>query len=219
MKIVPQKYRIAFVLNTLYYPFTYPEILKSLKSRGYAILASAPPKPFLNGARNYVSGYIASKSGCFIELNDDRKIIAVEADSIDHIVSSAKDIIDLSMADFQLSMAEDMDYVELFSAAVVSDSGNPAEAIRRFSGDQYSKFDEIMGVESSGYSIRIVPRNSLPVNKDWFDISITPRFSTADREYYVEVVFRREKNIDDVLDFTAQLETKMSAIIGKIGGS
>jgi len=110
-------------------------------------------------------------------------------------------------------------YKHLVGAVVVTDSGNPMAAIKRFAGDQYSAFDEILGAESAGYSIRIVPKNDLPGDKSWFDISITPRLSTADREYYIEVVYRKENNVDDVLAFAAQIEAKVSAIIDTIGGS
>jgi len=219
MTIKPQKYRLAFVFNTLYYPFTYPEIIESLKARKYAINAGAPPEPFMNGARNYVSGYIASKLGCFVEVNNDRKLMAVEGTSANNVVAIAEEIIDLSITDFRLSVPIDIDYSELVGAVVVTDSGNPMAAIKRFAGDQYSAFDEILGAESAGYSIRIVPKNDLPGDKSWFDISITPRLSTADREYYIEVVYRKENNVDDVLAFAAQIEAKVSAIIDTIRGS
>ncbi|VVB69567.1 Uncharacterised protein [uncultured archaeon] len=219
MILNPQKYRVAFVFNTLYYPFTYPEILNSLVARKYAIIAGPPPRPVLSGARIYVSGFVASKPGCFIELDDSRKIIATEGSSIDSVLASARDIVDISMADFRLNLPEGIDYTELIGAVVVPDSRNPTAMVGKFSGEQYNAFNEILGTETAGYSIRIVPKDRLSMEKNWFDISITPRFSTADREYYVEVVFRREKNIDDVLDFTAQLETKLFAIMDKIRGS
>lgn len=38
VEIVPQKYRIALKFNSLYYPFTYPEILNSLGKREYGIM-------------------------------------------------------------------------------------------------------------------------------------------------------------------------------------
>ena len=121
--------------------------------------------------------------------------------------------------DFRLNLPEDLDYIELFSSVIVLNSGNPMEAIKRFSGEQDSTFNEITGAECAGYSIRIGPKNSLPMDKNWFDISITPRFATANREYYVEVVFRKEKDIDGIIDFAEQLDAKISAIIDKIGGT
>jgi hypothetical protein len=221
MIIKPQKYRIAFVLNTLYYPFTYPEILNSLAERKYKITAALPqPDPLLSGARIYVSGFVAStKSGCFIQLNDSSKIIACEGTSADSVVTVARDIIDLSKAVFQLDIPNDIDYSELTASTIVSESCSPLETIKRFSGDRYNVFNEILGNETTGYSIRIIPRKGVPTDRKWFDISITPRFSTSQREYHVETVFRDAKDVENVLDFTSKLDEKIVAIINKIGES
>jgi hypothetical protein len=95
MMIKPQKYRIAFVLDALYYPFTYPEIIASLAARKYRIDATPPQSP-LGGARIYVKGYIASKEGCIIQVNDDRGIIACKGQIIDSVIASAKEIVGLA---------------------------------------------------------------------------------------------------------------------------
>jgi hypothetical protein len=221
MMIKPQKYRIAFVFDTLYYPFTYPEILNSLAERKYKIIA-APPQgdPLLSGARIYVSGFIAStKSGCFIQLNESSKLIACEGTSADNVVATARDIIDLSKEVFKLDIPNDIDYSELTASEIVSENGNPLETIKGFSGDGYNVFNEILENETSGYSIRIIPKTGIPTDRKWFDISITPRFSTSEREYHIETVFRNAKDVESVLDFTSKLDEKIAAIITKIGGS
>lgn len=101
MMIKPQKYRIAFVLDTLYYPFTYPEIIQSLAVRKYRIDA-APPQSPLGGARIYVNGYIASKEGGIIQVNEDRRTIASEGQIINNVIASAKEIVGLAESDFQM---------------------------------------------------------------------------------------------------------------------
>jgi hypothetical protein len=216
MKINPQKYRIAFVIDALYYPFTYPEILNSLASRKYRI--ETPPPSLLGGARIYAKGNVASKDGCFIHLNEDRKVIACEGRSIDNVISSAKDIIDISTTDFKMNIPNDVDYCELTGSVVILESGNPMDAIKAFSDGNYGVFDEILGGESAGYSIRIVPKNGFPTDRSWFDIVIEPRFATANREYYIEIVYRKEKDVESVLNFATQLNMKIIAIINKIRG-
>lgn len=217
MKIVPQKYRIAFVFKTLFYPFTYPEILNSLAARGYQILV--PPQPLQSGARLYVSGPgIAIKAGCFIDVNEPKKIIACEGMAIDTIMVSAKDLVDLFQTDFKLDILRDVNYIEL-SGGIVVFNDNPIDAIRKFSGDQYKAFDEILGAETAGGSIRIIPKNGVHVDKNWFDINITQRVPTIDNEYYIEIVFRKENDIGSILDFISHLDDKISAIIDKIGSA
>lgn len=217
MTIQPMRIRIAFVFNTLYYPFTYPEILASLSNRGY-IINTEPPLPLPTGQRVYVGGHIASKKGCFIEVNDDRKLLASEGVSIDNVIASARDVIDIAKEDFKLNVERDINFCELASSFAMAEGDRPLEAIRRFSGDSYKIFNDILGAETAGSSIRIIPKNGYPSNKKWFDITITPRFLIEDNEYYIDIIYRDEKNIDGVLEFTSQLPDKMNEIIKRIGG-
>jgi hypothetical protein len=218
MMIKPQKYRIAFVLDALYYPFTYPEIIASLAARKYRIDA-APPQSPLGGPRIYVKGYVASKEGSIIQVNDDRGIIACEGQILNSVLASANEIVGLAESDFQVSIPSDINYCELLASVVVSDCGNPLETIKSFSEDRYLIFDEILGVESAGYSIRIIPKGGNPIEKNWFDISITPRFLTSDTEYYIEIVFRKEKDIETVLSFAEHLHENISLLINKLRGA
>jgi hypothetical protein len=215
MIIKPQKYRIAFVLDTLYYPFTYPEIIESLAARKYRIDA-APPQSPLGGARIYVKGYIASKEGSIIQVNEDRGLIACEGQIINNVIASAKEIVGLAESDFQLRVPLDINYCELTASVVVSDCGNPLETIKTFYEDKYRVFDEILGTESAGYTIRIIPKLGNPTEKSWFDISVTPRFSTSDKEYYVEVVFRKEKDVGEVISFATHLNENISLIVNTL---
>lgn len=223
MKITPQKYHVAFVFNTLYYPFTYPEILNSLAARGYAILV--PPQPLQSGARIYVSGpAVATKAAdpakapCFIELIEQKKTIACNGTSVDNIVASVRDIVDLSQIDFKLNLDKDMNFIELSGTATVQND-NSSDAIKNFSGDQYSVFNEILGEESAGGSIRIIPKNGMQTDRKWFDISVGQKVPARENTYYVEFVYRNGNDIGSVLDFTSNLERKISAIIDKIGGA
>lgn len=216
MIITPQKYRIAFVFNALFYPFTYPEILNSLTSRKYAILA--PPQPVRSGARIYINGHVATKSGCYIELNSDKKIIACESNIVDSVITSFNDIVDLSKTDFKLNISEKLDFCELSGSVVVSD-GDPTDRIKIFAADRYHIFDEIFGDETACGSIRIIPKNGVQTDRKWFDITITEKIPSADKSYYVEFVFRNGNNFESVKDFISKLDVNISVIINKIGGT
>lgn len=216
MNIEPQRYRISFVTRTLFYPFTYPNILASLRNRDYKIIL-APPMPIPSGGRVYVNGYIATKHGCFIELNDSKKTISCEGTSLEGIIAASKDIIDVSENDFHLDISKDVDYCELLGSIVTLDDVNPLEVVKKFSGNGYKIFDEVLGTDTSGFSIRIIPRNGNPNERTWFDITITPRLLNINQGFYVEVVFRDANNPNNVLEFASQLPKKISELIRKIG--
>jgi hypothetical protein len=184
MIITPQKYHVAFVFNTLYYPFTYPEILNSLAARGYMILV--PPQPLQSGARVYVSGpgvatksIDAAKAPCFIELNEQKKILACNGTAIDNILPSIRDIVDISQTDFKLNLNTDINYIVLSGSAMVLNE-NPNNAIKNFLGDQYHVFNEILGEETAGGSIRIIPKNGLQTDRKWFDINIAQKVPSGE---------------------------------------
>lgn len=222
MIINPQKYHIAFVFSTLYYPFTYPEILNSLEARNYTKLV--PPQPLQGGARMYISGPAVAakatdptKAPCFIELNETKKIIACNGTAIENIVASVRDIVDLSQKDFKLDLDTDVNFVELSGMAMVQND-NPIDAIKNFAGDRYRVFDEILGAESAEGLIRIIPKNGVQTDKKWFDISVGQKVPSGDNTYYVEFVYRNGNDIGSVLDFAEKLDEKISAIVNKIGG-
>lgn len=223
MRIVPQKYRIAFVFDTLYYPFTYPEIFDSLQARGFTILV--PPQQLQNGARIYISGQSAAAKGsdltkqpCFIEINESKKIIACEGRDISNIVAGVLDIVDISVSDFKLNLPSDINFIELFGSAIVFND-NSMDAIKKFSGTQYNIFNEILGAESAGGSIRIIPKNGNQTDRKWFDINIAQKVPSGDNAYYVEFIFRDGNNLESVLKFSSNLDETISSIITKIGGT
>ena len=110
-----------------------------------------------------------ARAPCYIELNEPKKIIACDGTVIDDIVASVKDIVNLSQADFKLNLDTDMNYVELSGSAMVLND-NPIDAIKNFSRGQYGVFDEILGAKSAGGLIRIIPKDRVQTDKEWFDI-------------------------------------------------
>lgn len=214
VKIKPQKYRFSIVFNTVFFPFTYPEVIDSLKSRGYSV--PPPPRPVPTGARVYVGGHIATKNGCIIDVDQERKIIAGEGSQSDDLLKSVEDLIDITEEDFRLNLERDVDYIELISDIIVKGNKSPIKTIERF-GNNYKSFDEIMAMETSPYSISIVPRGILPHSKKWFDIRIEPRLTMPDNVYYIHAVYR-DDNIRGVLAFTGEVNSKLLSLIEKLEG-
>ncbi|MDI6810407.1 MAG: hypothetical protein QMD80_01785 [archaeon] len=214
MEIKPQKYRLAVVFRTVFFPFTYPELIDSVKKRGYGVPPS--PRPIPSGPRIYAGGHIATKEGCTVEVKDERQLIASEGTQVEDVIKSFNDVMDISREDFHVDLERDVHYFELTSELIVKSDESPIENIERFMGDRYKVFDEIMGNESSAYTIRIVPKGLIPSHKIWFDITIEPRVTMAEREYYVNIVYRDEK-IDNVLTFARDVNSKILSLISKIG--
>jgi len=123
---------------------------------------------------------------------------------------------DVAKEDFQLDLERDVNYVELITELKVKSDGSPIEKIDKFIGDRYKVFDEIMGIETSGFNIRIVPKGFRPSDKKWFDVTIEPRLTIAEREFFIKIVYRDE-NIENVLLFTRDVNSRILSLISKIG--
>lgn len=214
MEIKPQRYRLAIVFHTLFFPFTYPELIDSLKKREYSV--PPPPRPAPTGQRVYVGGHIATKNGCIIDVNEEKKTLAGEGSQVENVIKSIEELMDVVEEDFRLNLERDVDYIELVSDLVVKSDKSPLKDIEGFN-NKYSAFNGIMGMETSAYSISIVPKGFLPSSKKWFDIRIEPRVTTPDREYFIHAIYRDE-NIGDVLAFAREVNSKILSLIEKIGG-
>ncbi len=214
MDVKPQKHRIALVLNSLFFPFTFPDVIDSLRKRGYAI--PNLPQTIPMGQKAYLGGYIAAKEDCVVELNPEKNLVAVEAVS-DNITKIVRELMSMAVTDFYVKFEEELDYTELSSHYRVMSNKNPLESIRKFRCESYDKFNEVFNIDTAPYSVSIVPNGLSPNDKNWFDIRIEPRFTMPTHSYYIDVVYRNE-NYEDVLSFSQDVNSKISSLIEIIEG-
>jgi len=214
LNLTPLKYRISYVFNSIIFPLTYPEIMGSLKKRKYAIPnISAPIK---SGPRSYLEGVIASKSNCHIRLDSKRQLLATEGNTVRNVLIIFKELQDVLENDFQMT-SEDIHFSELIAELIVRSDKSPIKSVGGFASDVFSTFSDIMDAETSTYSVRIVPKDQRPSDKNWFDIRIDPRPTMPDREYYVNAVYRSD-DLDRITTFANGFDSKIISLIHKIEG-
>ena len=211
-----QKCSLVFVYNKVFYPFVYPDILESLRARKYA--TTALPSPLPMGSRIYIGGQIAKKDLVTIIAKDDAKLLAAEGTSIEKVISSAKDLIQIAEGDFHLSLSRDLSYLELQGDFIVKTDSNPLSNIQKFTVDKYAMFDDILGEPTSPYVISIVQKEGTLSELKWFDIRIEPRTISQDGEYYISIVYR-DHDFAKVLDFTYKLNDKINALMKIVCGA
>jgi len=196
-------------------------VTNSLEKRNYSItlppgpLPSAPP-----GGRIYVSGPIATKEGCNVVLDSDRKILISEGTSNEKIIDILEDLTRIAKDDFFVDMDEEVDYLELTSELDILSDADPREKIEDFFEgiEAIKKFNEILGTKTSLFSIDITPKGETPTSKKWFHITIEPRVATPRRVYYVRAVYR-DDNKDAVVKFTREINSKILNLIKIIEAS
>ena len=208
----PLKNRLTLVLDTLLFPFTFPEIFDAMRQREYQFPSMPGTIPI--GQRTYVEGPIGMKNDCLVEISNTKKTIGIEGEAIENVVNTMKEIIQMSADDFKL-MKRNMNYLELISDMLVISERSPIEAVENF-GKNYELFKDILNVATASYSIKIVPRNVNPSNVNWFDILVEPRVTRPDREYFVHIIYRNE-DFEDVMTFADNISSIVSSITKIIG--
>lgn len=216
MKVEPQKYRLSFVLSSVFFPLTEPDFSDLLKGKGYTLGRRVPPF-FPTGPRAYISGRIATKDDCVVQVDEDRKLVASEGRSAEKVIDVMKELMSTARRNFRVNFKKELSYLELIAYLIVTSEKNPLRSMAKFSKKHASleRFDGILGTNTSFYSIAIVPEGVPPNSPKWFDIRISPRPTKFSREYYVSVVFR-DQEVEKVLDFTRQVNAKMMNLIKEI---
>ncbi len=216
MKVEPQRYRLAFTMNPVFFPLTEPDFSDLLKENGYTLGGTIPPV-FRAGSRAYTTGRMALKDGCAVDVDANGKLVRSEGRSAQKVAGIMEELISLMKKEFRISLKKDLHYLELIADLIVISEKNPLRTMARISEDYAIRkdFDTILGVDTSLYSLAIVPRDVLPNSPKWFDIRISPRHTTPTREYYVTVVFR-DKDVRRVLDYTRQVNTRVKKLITRI---
>lgn len=219
MKTRPIRHRLAFVLSSLFYPLTYPDIINSLESREYKITLPEPRPPAPSGARMYIGGRLAMKEGCFVDIDPDKKIIASEGMEVAAILRTIKELLDISTKDFGLDAKSDIAFAELSSEIIVESESDPSKCLSAsFEGlDLLDKFSEIVQTPVSVFRIGLAPKDSAPSMIDWFDLNIEPRILAAKREYVVRVIYRKTK-WEETIQFTQQVEETVLKLIRTLEG-
>jgi hypothetical protein len=214
LSLIPQRYRISSAFNRIIFPLTYPEIVESLKKRKYGMPSLSAPTQ--TGSRVYLEGVIAFKNNCHIHLDSNRRLLAAEGNSARNVLTVFKELMDVVENDFNLS-SEDLHFSELIAELIVRSDESPINTIGMFANDVFGEFSDIMGAETSTYSIRIVPKGQRPFDKNWFDIRIDPRPTMPDRDYYINAVYRAE-DVDRITAFVQDFDSKIISLIRKIEG-
>jgi len=217
-KITPIRYQLALVLKSLHFPLTYPSINDSLKKRGYTPTESSLRLPSVPmGARSYLSGRIAAKEECYVDIDAGRKFIATEGRNTKKVIETFNDLVNMAAEDFNVS-EEEFDYCELIASFSAPAIKNSMESIKKtLKNGLYVQASKILKSEVSPYTVTFVPSKGMPSDKIWFHIEIEPEVAMPKKAYNISVMYRHEDK-NDVLSFTNEVESKILEIINLIEG-
>ncbi len=215
VQIQPIRYRIALVLNTLFYPLTFPDVLESLKERKFIVPRTAVSS-MPTGQRSYVGGPIATKDDVTVDLDPDRKIVATEGKNVESVLSVFEEITSLLRDDYSVNLDNDTDYVEVAGSLLVKVKGVAREEIEElFSGvTKVQKLRSVLQFEPVIRSFTIAQRGKPPESKEYVELSVNYRVTVKDT-YYIEAIYRNP-TVAKTLSFAKSINSKVENLVGLI---
>jgi len=121
-------------------------------------------------------------------------------------VVSAFEILTSSIEeDIGLKLSETSDYIETTITARILTKKNPKEAISNFIElSRLKQFKKVFGMDSTIFSLRLVPLKNNPTDYEWYDITVEPLIISP-KQYRVNVVYRKP-DLKKTMEFTKNID-------------
>lgn len=207
--------RLTVTLKPVIFPIDFLELLEVLKKQGYEPVVELPSPS--GGARLVGSGTIAKRGEISVAADSQRRFIGVDARSTGDAVSAFAEIVQAIRDGLWLDVRDQASYYEIIARMRVQGHANPAAAIGRFFQklEGIGEIDSIIGEPVSLFTIRLIPKDKLPSDEEWFDIRIEPDMSLPETAYVIEAVYRKS-TWSQVENFAETVESKIDAILDKL---
>jgi hypothetical protein len=185
-------FRIAFRLQTLFFPADLYELVQILAQRGYAIQAQlGPPRPTPISLTGGVLNPMAAKDDFLLDVNTDRGLIGVTGPNPANLVSAIEEVIEIFRGHYAI---QNKDYMFFeFTGQIRRSTGiNPITSMTKISeGVQYiEKCNKVFGTQFGLRSVRLAPKGVPAESSNYFDLTIEPLLSASERIMVVSVIIR-----------------------------
>jgi len=189
-RIITEDITYAVRLNYVMFPLEFRDLRNALARNGYELAridGRIPPRP----ARITFAGEIARKGEVAIDIDSGEGEIAVRGRSLDEAVTGFEQLSNVIRTEIGIDIDLNVWYYSLVAHYTLQTGTSPIHSIPKVVKDNplFSRFNEILGEQTSMFSVRLFPTDKIPNRADWFDIAIEPDFLNANA-YHIGVVFR-----------------------------
>ncbi len=116
-------------------------------------------------------------------------------------------------SDFGADLKSSIKHLEFAAVLRVLTSKNPVKVISAYLSNRKQQFfSRLLGEPAILTSVRVVPRDRLPDESEWYDLTIEPLWKSPENRYYVHVVYR-SRNVEKVLSFVDGVKDLVVQII------
>lgn len=204
--------RLSVVIGTTFFPIDLAELAQMLKDKDYQITAELPLPGI--GRRIGGSGVIGRTGTVSVVADSDRRVVGVEGRCLQEVLLSFEQLMQILKDKLWVDTGARAVFFEAIVRFSVLSGKKPLEAVAKFFTGLKSVEDleSVVGEPLSLFTIRLVPRDGLPHQEEWFDIRIEPEAALADTAYSIEIIYRKAL-YDRVRDFLNTIEGKTDAIL------
>lgn len=203
MSLKPIRITATIDLDRTLFPITFIELTASLEKLGFEI-NRAFPFPYPVG-RFVGSGRIARKGNISINVDGGDKSITMIGISLENTIEEFDSFIKTLKTDYSVDLDKFANYYQFASHYEYKTNKNAYAIISK--SCIYPKLDElakIIEIPIKTFSIKVGSVDTLPNDKNWFDMQFTPDVQRNDG-YLIEIVYRNE-NKESYRTFISHIE-------------
>jgi len=212
------EYRIRFFRISIRYltitRLDLHDLLDILRSLGYRITATIPPKAFRAtiGGR----GPIAQKGETIIDVDTDRLVIGVSSTN-PKIAFEEFSIIEKTLDNYS-EILRDRFYEVLMELEIRNKEVDMMELMKQFSVNDHpllKKFSETLNEQLYIYGYRFVKQGTSPEGLEWIDIEVIPLPRKPHTTMYIAITFRtrNKKKLLEVIEKIQRLPSVLSEFL------
>lgn len=208
--------RLALRFNYVIFPLDQRDFFAGLRDIGFIIVKELP-RNVPPGMTATVAGAIARVDGMVLDMDMDRQVIGLEGSSVELVIEKFGQVESLLSDRFGLDLGQNTMFYETIASFQLQTGREPISTMSKLPGFERTIdcFGTVMGRTVTPLAIRMRLSESLPSDKEWFEITIEPFMINPKARYYVSTIFRSPER-NKVVDFTKQLQTRVSEVVNSL---
>jgi len=212
-----QESRYYTRLKYTIFPIDLRDFREILAKNGYELTAMRgfiPTRPL----RVSFDGDVARKGEITVYMDTPEGLVGIYGKSNREVIESFDELSRIFKDEMGFDLDSSIWYREIDVHYLVRTGSSPITNISRVAEDNphFSKFTEIIGEETSSFSLRLSPKNVIPNSENWFDITIEQDILLAEA-YHIGIVYR---NVDPqkVRNFALSIDDKITSLVDLVEG-
>lgn len=213
VKMEQHQLRLSVKTNFIFSPIDPGQLQEGLVKRGYEALPLRASQ--IAAGRIDVIGSIARKKDNEVTFDSNRQVIGVNGASPAETLSSFNDIYQIIAEELHIDLSgSSVRFYETIVDYVLATGRNPRQVLGELSSlrDLSNRISSAVGVDVSLFGFRVGSKDVVPNREEWLDIKFEPIIAKADKEYFMQIVFRSPEK-DRVSNFLGSIENTVKTLI------